>query len=72
MSDETYRAIGRLEEAVETLKGEVVSMRKDMTEIVALAHQARGGLRMLSAVGVIAGVIGGALGGLLMKFKGGG
>lgn len=72
MSDEIYRALGRLEEGQETMKAELTSLRTDMRGVIALAHQTRGGLRMLSAVGVIAGAIGSMLTSLLMKLKGGG
>jgi uncharacterized membrane protein len=72
MTDEIYRALGRLEAGQEMMKVELASLRTDMHGVTALAHQARGGLRILSAVGVIAGVIGGLIGSFFLKLKGSG
>jgi len=72
MSDpEVHRSLGRLEEAVETLKNEFASMREEMHGVVKLANQARGGLRVLAAVGSIGGAIGASIMHLFMKIKGG-
>jgi hypothetical protein len=71
MSDEIHRALGRLEGGQEAIKRELGELRTEMQSVATLAHQARGGLRMLSAVGAVAGVIGGAIGTLLMKLKSG-
>lgn len=72
MADEIYRALGRLEEGQAMMKVELASLRTDMQGVTALAHQARGGLRVLAAVGAIAGIVGGALGSVFVKLKGGG
>lgn len=72
MSDEIYRAIGRLEGKVDAIAEHQRTMDDKLEDVVTMAHQARGGLRTLASVGAIAGAVGGALGGLFMKLKGGG
>lgn len=68
MSDDMHRDIGRLEEAVSTLKAEAAAMRNDLAdmrsdlaEIKTILAQAKGGWRTLIAVGTFAGGIGAAL-----------
>jgi hypothetical protein len=60
MSD-VSRDIGKLEEAVGTLKVEVHAMRGDLTEIKEAMREARGGIRMLISVGAVGGAIGAAI-----------
>lgn len=72
MTDEIQRAIGRLEGKVDALAERQRTMDEKLEDVVTLAHQARGGLRTLAAVGSMAGVIGGVVGSLFMKLKGGG
>ena len=72
MTDEIYRAIGRLEGKVDAIAEHQRAMDAKLEDVVTLAHQARGGLRTLVAVGGLAGMIGGAIGSMVVKLKGGG
>lgn len=71
MTEELYRALGRLEEGHKHITDEIVGLRHEIRNVTELANQARGGLRMLTAVGVIAGAIGSAITGFFLKVKGG-
>lgn len=65
MSDpDLQRDIGRLEAKVEHLEKQVDSMAQKLDQLVSIAENARGGWKMLLAVGAAAG----ALGAFLAKF----
>jgi hypothetical protein len=73
MSDpEVQRSLGRLEEAVETLKDEVASMREEMRSVVKLADQVKGGWKTLAGVGAIASAVSAGVTSVIFKMKGGG
>lgn len=71
MSDEIYRAIGRLEGKVDTIDVALTSMRSELKEVVQIANQAQGGFRTLLGVGSVAGAIGSAFTAFILKVKGG-
>ena len=68
---EYLRDIGAHAEAIETLKNEVRAMRKELSEIKVLLSEAKGGVRMLVAVGSIGGAIGAAFVKAIAFIKGG-
>jgi len=62
--NETERALGHLEADVDSLKKDMSQMKIDLRNILATLNQAKGGWKLIIAVGAIAG----ALGALLGKF----
>lgn len=54
------RDIGRLDEAVGTLKTEVHGMRQDVTEIRKILDETKGSVRVLLGVASVGGAIGAA------------
>jgi prefoldin subunit 5 len=71
MSEDIYRAIGRLEGKVDTIDSALAEMREELKDVVQIAHQARGGFRTLVGVGSIAGAVGSAFTAFIIKIKGG-
>lgn len=71
MNDELHRDVGRHDEAIETLKSEMAAVRAQLNRIEGLMSQAKGGVRMLIAVGSVAGAAGAAFMKALMMLKGG-
>ena len=72
VSDETHFKIGQHEADIETLKRTVLAMDGKIDQLMAYQQQAKGGYRMLLAVGTVAGAAGGMLVKMLTVFARGG
>jgi hypothetical protein len=65
------RDIGRHDEAIDNLKGEVHALRRDIAEIKSILATAKGGWKTLMILGSIAGAVGAAIVKMLGILKGG-
>lgn len=72
MTAELQHSVGRHDEAIENLKGEVREMRAALARIEATLNETKGGVRVLLAVGATGGAIGAAVMKALAYVKGGG
>ncbi len=55
------QAFGRLQAEVEQLQRQLLSMQQDLREALTILEQARGGWRVMVAVGGVSGVLGATL-----------
>jgi hypothetical protein len=65
MTDDTDRTIGRLQEAVDTLKGDMHAMRSDVADIKDMLATSKGGRKMLLGLMTISASLGAAVSALL-------
>lgn len=71
MTDPTSRDLGRHDEAIDTLKADMITVKQSLTRIESTLAEHKGGIRMLITVGGIGGAIGAGAVKALALLKGG-